>query len=804
MNYKKFQLNRVNIQMYRRTLVLFSLFLFVLISTLSIPVLSVEPLLTKQSSFLISQDDNISEIINQGKIFYQNGNFKESAIIWQKAADTYAQMGNKEGVSESLINKAEALQALGFYPKACNTLLQAFEITELDCQQLIQKHQMLQDQDNQAIKDRPEDFIINPLEKRPDSLAKTIGLRSLGDLLQKLGDLELSKIILQLSLKVSQKLPSASELSATMLSLGNTEFAQAISETELPSITNEQEYTPFTCIRTPTSYGKTKEHYQKAIAHYKQATAESGSPTTHIQAQLNQLTTLITLEQWLDAQKLWPQIQSQINSLPANRTIINAQINLAHNLICLRQLTNLDTPSQPEIAQLLVTSIQQAEKINDWKGKSYGLGYLGGLYSYKQFSSEYLNYAQTLTETALMLTLANSAPALSYQWLWQLGAIFEKQGKTNKAIAAYTQAFHTIESLRSNLISINTDIQFSFRDRIEPIYRELVSLLLQSKEPTQEHLELARYVIQSLEIAELENFLRCSLVDRKPKQLDEILKRESQTAAIYPIILNKRLEIILKLPNQPLLHRWSSLPEYKEVETTIDELSVDLKKRYDIEAILPLAEKVYDWLIRPLEADLSGINTLTFVLDSSLQKIPMAALYDSKNQKYLVEKYAIAVVPSSQILDLKVSKEKPFNKILIAGLTKEKNLVRKGQQFKFASLNNIKNEVRQIQKIIPNSQVLLDEDFKIENFKKQLNSSGYTVLHLATHAHFSSDPKLTFILTDSKEPLDIEQLRKILQSRSQKRPEEIVLMVLSACETAEGDKRATLGLAGVAVRFWSA
>jgi len=39
-----------------------------------------------------------------------------------------------------------------------------------------------------------------------------------------------------------------------------------------------------------------------------------------------------------------------------------------------------------------------------------------------------------------------------------------------------------------------------------------------------------------------------------------------------------------------------------------------------------------------------------------------------------------------------------------------------------------------------------------------------------------------------------------LRSREQSRPDAIELLVLSACETAEGDKRAALGLAGVAVR----
>ncbi|NES66195.1 MAG: CHAT domain-containing protein, partial [Okeania sp. SIO2D1] len=56
----------------------------------------------------------------------------------------------------------------------------------------------------------------------------------------------------------------------------------------------------------------------------------------------------------------------------------------------------------------------------------------------------------------------------------------------------------------------------------------------------------------------------------------------------------------------------------------------------------------------------------------------------------------------------------------------------------------------------------------------------------------------TFILTwDDR--INVEELRSMIQSGVQQtRPVE--LLVLSACRTATGDERATLGLAGVAVR----
>ena len=43
------------------------------------------------------------------------------------------------------------------------------------------------------------------------------------------------------------------------------------------------------------------------------------------------------------------------------------------------------------------------------------------------------------------------------------------------------------------------------------------------------------------------------------------------------------------------------------------------------------AQKVYDWLIRPFEADLQPqIKTLVFVQDGILRSIPMGALHDGE------------------------------------------------------------------------------------------------------------------------------------------------------------------------------
>jgi CHAT domain-containing protein len=72
-------------------------------------------------------------------------------------------------------------------------------------------------------------------------------------------------------------------------------------------------------------------------------------------------------------------------------------------------------------------------------------------------------------------------------------------------------------------------------------------------------------------------------------------------------------------------------------------------------------------------------------------------------------------------------------------------------------------------------------------------------VHLATHGQFSSTVQDTFILTwDNR--ITPQQFQELFQVQLRNQAQPIELLVLSACQTATGDKRAALGVAGVAVR----
>jgi CHAT domain-containing protein len=209
-----------------------------------------------------------------------------------------------------------------------------------------------------------------------------------------------------------------------------------------------------------------------------------------------------------------------------------------------------------------------------------------------------------------------------------------------------------------------------------------------------------------------------------------------------------------------------------------------------------LSAQVYSWLIQPLEAELERmqLKKLVFVLDGGLRNIPMAVLYDNKQQKYLLEKYAIALTPSLQLLEPNPLQREKLN-VLIAGLDQKREV--EGQEF--PQLENARLELKQIQSEVPKSKELFNRDFTATNIQNQLNSTFFSVVHITTHGQFSSKLEETFILTWDR-LLKIVDLDNLIRNSNWGNSSALELLVLSACETAAGDNRAALGLAGIAVR----
>ncbi|HVR39584.1 MAG TPA: CHAT domain-containing protein [Thermoanaerobaculia bacterium] len=83
----------------------------------------------------------------------------------------------------------------------------------------------------------------------------------------------------------------------------------------------------------------------------------------------------------------------------------------------------------------------------------------------------------------------------------------------------------------------------------------------------------------------------------------------------------------------------------REIQSFIDSL---IEYR-DKAAIDPASRTLYEWLLKPLQAQLSRARSLILVPDARLQQLPFAALMNGRTGRYLIEDHLLLTAPSASI-----------------------------------------------------------------------------------------------------------------------------------------------------------
>ena len=492
------------------------------------------------------------------------------------------------------------------------------------------------------------------------------------------------------------------------------------------------------------------------------------------------------------------------------------------------QLTNI-------AYQALTTAQKIAKRLNNPAAQAYTNGYLGKLYENAERYAE----ALTLTRRAQFFTQhAREQLFVSYLWDWQLGRILKAKGENLKAITAYQEAIDNFQPVRSQMTATGyfNLWEQTFRESTAPIYFELADLLLQQASNTPVATKREKLLLQAITTieqfkeAELQDYFQSDCIDTQSECGDLAKILDEQTAILYPISLPDRLELLLQkrdslvqttvfTSEQTLrreiafflspLRRHPNLVELNKSRGLrgLRGLRDGTSKITDAEICTPLlrgnkplpftesagdfaepAQKLYDWLIKPLHSHLQGIETLVIAPDAALRTIPFAALRDG--QQFLIQKYALAVTPSLCFSE-KTVVNKETKQILLAGLSK-------GVQG-FSPLPCAKYELDSLHTLFKEiSEPLLNEDFVTKKISSDIKQKSYSIVHIASHGQFNANLKNTFILTyDDK--LSMNQLERLMSLATVKE-KPVDMLTLSACETAVGDDRAALGLAGVALK----
>ena len=477
------------------------------------------------------------------------------------------------------------------------------------------------------------------------------------------------------------------------------------------------------------------------------------------------------------------------------------------------------------------------------------LGGLAHLYEDRKRNDDALR----LNQQAIQVAQGIEAHDLLLELEARQGRLYQRRQQRTEALAAYQRAVDHIEAIRPDIPVEYHNGRSSFRDTLEPIYLGLADLLLAeaAQATAEEKNRLLRRVRETVELikqSELEDFLggRCAVQSARTALLDNVAVN---TAIIYPIILPDRLELLVSIGSE--IRQYTQQVDADTLQVTTRRLADSLRKGSDDVTIH--ARKLYGWLIAPLEPELRGnhVQTLVIVPDGVLRLIPLAALHDGK--QYLIERYALAsspgltlFEPSSQahrdpktllagmsepgsvvehlppvILDGAVrnnesgydSERDTHTRALPLGYTdKERQTPKIRQAYlerlerdpqfisnvrKQLTLPGVTREIDNMRQWQPHNTLLMNKDFTVEGFRQQVVREPYSVVHIASHGVFGGTADTSFIMAYD-DIINIDELERLLKSNKFKQPVE--LLTLSACQTAEGDDRAPLGLSGIALK----
>jgi len=437
----------------------------------------------------------------------------------------------------------------------------------------------------------------------------------------------------------------------------------------------------------------------------------------------------------------------------------------------------------------LAAGLERAQGAGDARGIALAEGRLAEVYADAGRSAD----AIALARRAVFAAQEARADELVALWLGDLGRWLARAGEIEPATDALRRAVRATEVVRA----APGGAAPALRAELEPVHLALVDLLLRRAATTEDAnaraalLGEAREAAEAGKAAELRDYFHDECVDAARARARSLEEVSRSAAVLYPILLPDRTELLVSLPGAgttaPRLERFGVAATGAEVAAEARTLRRLLEKRTTRQYLVP-ARRLYDLLVRPIEAALaaSGATTLVWVPDGALRAIPLAALHDG--ERFVIERIAVATTPGLSLTDPRPIARSKL-RALLSGLSKS----REGS----APLAYARTEVETLHEMLGGEQ-LLDERFEAQRFERALAEEPFDVVHVASHGEFRADASQSYLLAwDGKVSMDA--LGKAIGALPF-REDPLELLTLSACETAQGDDRAALGLAGAAVR----
>ncbi|MEG5006536.1 CHAT domain-containing protein [Microcoleus sp. B5-C4] len=345
---------------------------------------------------------------------------------------------------------------------------------------------------------------------------------------------------------------------------------------------------------------------------------------------------------------------------------------------------------------------------------------------------------------------------------------------------------------------------------IPNLFPSPISRLLVEQTLEQGNANDAVALIDQLFEQDYENYYGENFTDKKinVQYLRETLKTikeetGKQAVIVYVVAGIRDLWLILVVPDGPPIIKKVALATIIELKKNVKYLQEYLGNPWGSQdtRYLPSAQELYKWLVAPISQNLESLNidTLIFAFDAGLRQLPIAALHDGN--QFLIEKYSLGSIPSISLTN--TNYQSLLNaEVLAMGASEFPHTKKERLPAVPIELSAIAGRRTETQNPagfpLWQGRSFLNQEFTLQNLRKQREQQEFGIVHLATHASFpqgeNGKKEAEIDLWDSSLALDEFRLAKWYDRR------QVELLVLSACETAIGDNTAEMGFAGLAVR----
>ena len=364
----------------------------------------------------------------------------------------------------------------------------------------------------------------------------------------------------------------------------------------------------------------------------------------------------------------------------------------------------------------------------------------------------------------------------------------------NQPTANMTDAEKAEENrLRSELVSLNAQISRidAGKNPDRPRRAEL-----------QNKLEQARTTFQSFQtnLYAAHPELRIRRGGSEPVKLPEIEKLlDQKTALLEYLVTDKAVFLFVFTKEKTDI----SLKTYR-IEISRSELAARTNRFRQMLAESNLlfgaeARELYDLLLKPAQAQLKNKSNLVVVPDDGLWELPFQALQPTAD-RYVLDDAAISYIPSLTIWrELRTAKqsENKSNNLLAFG---NPSNAKSGDRTNFADLPEATRQTLALRGLYgaQNSKIFIGDAAGEDVFKRE--AAKFSILHLATHGVLDNvSPLNSYVLLAPNQAANEDGRLEAWEILEMNLPAEMV--VLSACETARGEKRSGEGIVGLAWSF---